>query len=125
MRGLIAAEFFSDFLDMAGHLLEEGYKDPAAVLAGSVLEEHLRQLADKNGVDIIEKRNGKDVFRKADTLNADLTKTKAYNVLEQKSVTSWLDLRNNAAHGKYGQYTKDQVQLMLDGIRGFMTRNAV
>ena len=123
VRGLIAAEFFADFLEMADHLREQGYKDPAAVLAGSVLEEHLRQLAGRNGVAITENKNGKDVYRKADSLNADLTKATAYNVLEQKSVTSWLDLRNKAAHGHYGEYTGQQVEQMVDGIRGFMTRH--
>jgi hypothetical protein len=39
-KGLVSAELFSDFLDMASHLLAEKYKDPAAVMAGSVLEEH-------------------------------------------------------------------------------------
>ena len=29
-KGLISAEIFSDFLEMAQHLLDEGYKDPAA-----------------------------------------------------------------------------------------------
>ena len=57
MKGLISAEIFSDFLEMAEHLLSEKYKDPAAVMIGSVLEEHLRQLCDKNGVSITEIKN--------------------------------------------------------------------
>jgi hypothetical protein len=28
-----------------------------------------------------------------------------------------------AAHGKYNEYTKEQVQLMIQGIQDFMTRN--
>src|SRR5215213_11165047 len=43
-RGIVSAEVFSDFMEMGDHLLTEGYKDPAAVMIGSVLEEHLRQL---------------------------------------------------------------------------------
>ena len=49
-KGLISAEIFSDFLEMAQHLLDEEYKDPAAVMAGSVLEEHLRQLCQKHSI---------------------------------------------------------------------------
>jgi hypothetical protein len=45
LEELIHGEVFSDFLDMAQHLLESGYKDPAAVVAGSALEAHLRQIA--------------------------------------------------------------------------------
>src|SRR5579862_4321004 len=43
-KGLVTAEVFADFLEMAEHLLEQQYKDAAAVLVGGVLEEHLRQL---------------------------------------------------------------------------------
>ena len=39
----------NDFLDMAYHLLENDYKDASAVMIGSVLEEHLRQLCNKFG----------------------------------------------------------------------------
>src|SRR6516162_7987576 len=44
---LIHADLFSDFLDMAQYFFDEGYKDPAAVMAGGVLEEHLRKLCGK------------------------------------------------------------------------------
>lgn len=50
LQELLHAEMFADFLEMADHLLEEGYKDPAAVLTGGVLEEHLRTLGTKNGL---------------------------------------------------------------------------
>src|ERR1043166_2098428 len=51
-KGLVSAEVFGDFISMAEHLLKEGYKDPAAVMVGSVLEEHLRQLCQKNSIPI-------------------------------------------------------------------------
>ena len=57
-KGLVSAEIFSDFLEMSEHLLEEGYKDPAAVVAGSVLEEHLRQLCQKHGVPTAVTKHG-------------------------------------------------------------------
>ena len=47
---LIHGELFGDFLEMAKHLLDEGYKDAAAVIAGSTLEGHLRQLCGLYGV---------------------------------------------------------------------------
>jgi hypothetical protein len=68
---LIHGDVFSDFLDMADHLLEEGYKDPAAVLAGGVLEEHLRKLCVSYSISVVA-QNGKP--KKADTMNADLAK---------------------------------------------------
>lgn len=40
---LVHADIFADFLNMADYLLQQGYKDPAAVVIVSVLEEHLRK----------------------------------------------------------------------------------
>ncbi len=125
IKGLIAAEIFADFIEMAEYLLSNGYKDPAAVMTGSVLEEHLRQLCSKNGIDTGVLRDGKMKPKKADLMNADLAKANIYNKLEQKSVTAWLGLRNDAAHGKYDEYDKQQVKNMIDGVVNFMVRNQV
>jgi len=122
IKNLISAEIFTDFLEMAEHLLDEKYEHPAAVMIGSVLEEHLRNLCKKNNIDTAENKNGKDIPKKADALNAELTKNGAYNKLDQKNVTAWLDLRNKAAHGKYQDYNIQQVQLMLNGVTEFIAR---
>ncbi len=122
-RGLISSEVFADFLEMSEHLLDEHYKDAAAVMIGSVLEEHLRQLATKIGIPLAQANNGRRVPRKADALNADLAKANAYGLLDQKMTSGWLDLRNKAAHGKYAEYTADQVRLMLGGVQNFLARN--
>jgi hypothetical protein len=47
---LIRADVFADFIEMPEELLDKGYKDPAAVIVGSVIEEHLRKLAAKHGI---------------------------------------------------------------------------
>lgn len=123
LRELIHADVFADFLDMAYHLLGEGYKDPAAVMVGSVLEEHIRKLCLKYNILLeIQKPDGTLQPKKADVLNAELTSQNIYNKLEQKTITAWLDLRNKAAHGKYSEYTKEQVDLMLLGVRDFIHR---
>jgi hypothetical protein len=113
---LVHADLFSDFLEMAEYFLDEGYKDPAAVMAGGVLEEHLRKLCGKH-LGTISARP------KLDTMNTDLAKASAYGKNEQKQVTAWAGIRNDAAHGNYGNYTNDQVKLMVAGIRDFLTRN--
>jgi hypothetical protein len=117
---LIHAEVFSDFMGMADELQTSGYKDAAAVIAGSVLEDHLRKLAMKGGLDV-EKGDGSP--KKADALNAELTAAGAYNGLEQKSVTAWLDLRNKAAHGHYDDYDHQQVAALIRDVREFLIRN--
>jgi hypothetical protein len=121
---LIHADLFADYMEMASHLLQSGYQNAAAVIGGSTLEAHLRRLAVKNGVATTSEKNGDEPKpRKAETLNADLVKANAYGKLEQKYVTAWLDLRNNAAHGHYEKYSKEQVDVFLSGIRQFMTAN--
>lgn len=118
LQELVHGDVFGDFLEMAQYLLDSGYKDAAAVIAGSTLEAHLKQLCKKHGVatDVAGKP------KKADTINSELAKVPAYSPLDQKSVTAWLGLRNNAAHGDYGLYDKGQVGLLIGSIRDFITR---
>jgi hypothetical protein len=118
LEELVHADVFADFLEMARYLLSEGYKDPAAVLIGGVLEEHLRKLCCKNGIPI--EANNKP--RKADALNSDLTSKNSISKLDQKNVTAWLDLRNKAAHGRYGEYSREQVELLHQSVLDFLTR---
>ena len=115
---LLHGEVFSDFLEMASHLLEHNYKDAAAVLTGGTLEIHIRNLCGKHGVNV--SLRGKP--KKSDELNAQLRKINVYSKLDQKNVTAWLDLRNSAAHGNYSEYTKDQVQLFVASVRDFIAR---
>lgn len=106
------------------HLLSAGYKDAAAVMIGSTLEEHLRRLADSSSVSITREVDGVPVAKKTELLNADLAKAEIYSKLDQKAVTTWLDLRNKAAHGKYEEYESRQVELMNQGVTEFMSRVA-
>src|SRR5436309_2357105 len=75
---LIHGDVFADFLEMAVYLLDEGYKDPAAVIVGGTLEEHLRQLCRKNGITV--EQGGR--ARKADALNGDLGRASVYSLLD-------------------------------------------
>jgi hypothetical protein len=124
MKGLVSAEIFSDFLEMSEYLLKEGYKDPAAVIMGSVLEEHLRQLCNNHQIDITYPKGADKIPKKAEAMNSDLAKAGIYNLMIQKSVTAWLDIRNNAAHGKYNEYKIENVNLMYQGILNFVSTHS-
>lgn len=124
IKSIIAAEIFTDFLDMASYLLSEGYKDPAAVMIGGVLEEHLRQLCGKHAIDSTILKDGKDIPKTADRMNADLGNAEVYSKLYQKGVIGWLDLRNKAAHGRYSEYDIKQVQLMEQSVLDFITKTS-
>lgn len=119
VQELVHRSLFADFLDMAAELQHKGFKDPAAVLTGSVLEGHLRKLAEKSDI-AITNDDGKP--RTAESINTDLGK-QVYGVAEQKQVTAWLALRNHAAHGEYDKFDHPQVALMIQGVRDFLIRH--
>jgi len=119
ISSLLTADLFSDFIEMADHLLSEGYKDAAAVIGGSVLEEHIRKICSKNGVPILDSKNQ---AKKCSLMNDDLVKSGVYGKLEHKNITAWLDLRNKSAHGEYTTYNLQQVQIFLQSIRDFLIR---
>jgi hypothetical protein len=120
---LLHADFFADFLEMAQHLLDCRFKDAAAVIAGTSLEVHLRALCAKSNISTTtSKSDGSILAKKAEALNTELAAAGAYEKLDQKNVTAWLDLRNKAAHGKYTEYQENQVSLLISGIRDFIGR---
>lgn len=113
VRTLIEAEVFDDLLEQAEHLLASGYKGPAAVIAGSVLEDGLRKLCQQRTIILSDKP-------KLDVMNADLAKSGAYTKLTQKKITALADIRNSAAHGQWDQFTEANVSEMVQGVRSFM-----
>lgn len=124
LKTLISAEIFNDFLEMAEHLLKESYKDAAAVIIGSVLEENIRQLClNKNlTINSFDKKTNKSVAKKTSTMNDDLYKAEVYNLNMQKAIVGWLAIRNSAAHGKYSEYDLAQVKNLLSSVRDFAAR---
>ena len=123
MRGLVAADIFGDFVDMAQSFIDRGHKDPAAVLIGCVLEEHLRNLSESNGIATTITKDGKTVAKYAETMNEDLKKQQVYDENEKKLVSAWLGIRTSAAHARWNQFDESQVTNMVQGITGFMARN--
>lgn len=115
-KALVQAEVFADFLDMGEYLLNEGYKDAAAVIIGSVLEDGLRKLSERAGLPLVTD-SGKPLT--IEPLNAQLAKAEVYSKLVQKQVTSWAHIRNKAAHGEFTEYTLEQVNMMLLFVQSF------
>ena len=121
---IIHSEVFNDFLEMAEHLLNNGYKDASAVISGSTLDAHLRKLCIKNSIPTkITNSKQKLIPKKASVLNSELCKSSIYTMGMEKQITAWLDIRNNAAHGHYSNYTQNEVDLMIKGINNFIVLN--
>ena len=108
---LIAGEIFDSVLEEAKELLNTEHKDPAAILGRVVLEDSLRRLALQEQL---------DDSQKATKLNDELKKAGRYNQVQWRQIQVWLDIGNNAAHGKFDQYDKEQVKEQIEGIERFI-----
>jgi len=111
-KQIVQAEVFDNELEQAKSLLESGYKNAAAVIAGVVLETAIKELCKNNEIDLEKK--------KLTRLNDDLAKAGVYNTLQQKQITALADIRNNAAHGDYEKFNQQNVEDMIKDIERFL-----
>jgi len=116
---LVHGAVFDDFLDMAAELYNKGYKDAAAVVAGSVLEEHIRKLSSRAQISTTGK-NGKP--EKFDTLTIELVKAQQFSEPQRKILAGWYGQRTEAAHGNYENVVESEVGRMIEGTRDFIVR---
>ena len=114
VEALVSASVFSDFLEMAEHLLDNGYKDPAASLIGAVLEDGLRRVCGNNDITIKSDDN-------ISSLNQKLAQKPVYNRLQQREIEVWNKLRDYADHGRFDEYKADNVKDMLGGVGKFLS----
>jgi hypothetical protein len=120
----IEAAVAADYLTQAEALMAEGGKGaydhvPAAVLAGAVLEKALRSMCDRNNPAIpTDFPDGK--HKTMNPLIDDLKKAGLFNEMRAKQLRAWADIRNHAAHGKFSEFTANDVGLMIRGISDFL-----
>lgn len=110
---LIAASVIGDVWAQATELLEGGYAQAAATLAGSALEVGLRRAAEKNDVDVARVRG-------IGPLNEALARAGVYNALRQGQVDVWRQIRNAAAHGDTASLNVGDVGTMLQGAQSLL-----
>ena len=115
IKELAIAEVFADFLEMAEHLLENDYKDPAALLIGAVLEDGLRRIATKHSIPV---KNSDNIS----ALNQKLYQKNIYDKLIFEQIKAWSTIRNYAAHGHFEKYQEEDVRDMLKGVRDFLIK---
>ena len=113
VRQLITAEVFSDLFEQATHLLDSGYKAPAASLAGAVLENGLRSISSHNQVSVRAKDD-------LSALNQKLASKGIYSRLVQKKVSVWTDIRNSADHGQFEAFEDDDVKDLIRGAQSLL-----
>jgi len=93
----------------------------AAFLCGAALEDALRRLCDKDGLEY-------------DAANSSLSKLQAVlyspsngvtivSKSENAQISAWAQTRNNADHGKFSLVTSPEVQSMMIGVRAFIEKH--
>jgi len=113
---LIRAELAGDYLGQAETLLREGYHVPAAVLAGAILEDALRQLCTQNKISMTASKTRRKTI---DPMNTDLAKAGVYDAAKAQEIRGWAALRNAAAHGDGSSIEPRAVERMIAGVRAF------
>ena len=112
-ENLVAGVVFDSVLEQAEHLLDGGYKDPAAILCRVVLEDCLKRICRNSGLPDRGLASG---------LNDALKKSERFNQLLWRQVQVWIDLGNAAAHGKFDQYDEGQVKRLIEDLTAFTAR---
>lgn len=113
VRTLISAEVFTDFLEMAKHLHENGYTHAAASLTGAILENGMRKIASANNIAV---RSADDLG----ALNQKLAQANVYNRLKQQQLQPLIRIRNHADHGEFDEYFTEDVGRMIRDVAAFL-----
>lgn len=110
---LVARDMLDTIVEEAKVLLQAKYKDAAAIYCRVILETSIKKLCDNNKI----------TYRKKEKLNSlsnKLRKRGLLNLPEWRQIQAWTDIGNSAAHGKFSDYTEDDVKNMLNGIENFI-----
>lgn len=107
---LVSAEVFADFLVQAEVLLENDYKDAAAVIIRAVLEDGLRRVCISKGIEV-KPRCG------VDELASQLTKHNVLTAVQKGEIDGKRELGNSAAHGRFNEYTKADVKAFHEFVQ--------
>jgi hypothetical protein len=116
--GKIVVDIKSDFLEASQQLLDENQKDPAAVMACIVLEDSLKRLAKKHGVESAE---DKEMSVVAGSLLGKGVIEKTTN----QSIQSFKSLRNAALHAQWSEVSIESLRLLLVFLPGFIEKHEI
>ena len=86
-------------------------KDLAAILARIVLEDALKRLAQREGI---------DENQRASSVNDELKRQEVYPQTQWRLIQAWLDIGNAAAHGRFDEYRTEDVVSMTEGLERFL-----
>jgi hypothetical protein len=106
---LISTDLFESVIEQAKYLLQNGYKDVAAVLGRVVIESTLKDMAKRADISFQENT-------KLAKLNEILWKNNVYAKNVWRVTQGYIDIGNDAAHGHFDKYNEQSVANMLTWI---------
>lgn len=107
IKQTVQADLFDSELDSARHLLKSGFSRAAGVIAGVVLEGHLKEIRDKH-----------QLGNNLKTITPIIDKMKSEGIIDlaQYRQLQYLgDIRNNASHKGTEDPTPDQIEDLIAG----------
>ena len=119
-RQKVADELWEDLFEQANSLLLEDNSaaiTAAAVVAGSALENGLREIARAQGLKLGDKEG-------LGTLTGKLANNEMVSRLEQKQLVAMADVRNAAAHGEVERFGPNDVAKLIRDARDFLAKHA-
>lgn len=106
---ILAIEFFDGVLDQAKELLTKGLKDPAVILGRIIIEDTLKDLCKRNGINFSDSEG-------ASSINEKLKEAKVFTLPQFKLCRTNIELGNDGAHGDFDKYSYDDVNKMFEYI---------
>ncbi len=124
LEARVAANISADYMTQVEGLLDEGQPGqydhvPGAVLCGAVLEDALRRLCERQTPQVATRKPNGDP-KNLNSLIQDLQKANVFNKLKADQLRSWAKVRNYAAHGEFSEFNRDDVELMVSGVKNFL-----
>ncbi|MCW3154840.1 hypothetical protein N8H69_20015 [Achromobacter spanius] len=105
----IFATAFDDFLDHASSFHKSGKVREAAILVSAVLEDTVKRIAEKNGVD--------SAGVSLEPLVDRLTEAEVLTVIKSKRIKSYAGVRNSALHAEWDKLDLKDVGQAINGVR--------
>ena len=114
----ITVDIKIDFLTTAQEFAEQEHKDPAAVLACTVLEDSLKKLATKHNLNNLQ---SKEMSVIANSLFSNRIIEKS----TKSSIFGFKDLRNAAFHAQWNEVSLETVKQLLTFLPIFLEKHKI
>lgn len=115
LQDQVAGEIYGDFISLSKQLIDEGFKEPAAVLACGALEDSMKKFATKNGMNVFDA----DLSTVVNSLKASgLIKGTQAGVVQ-----SYVKLRNKTFHAQFDKIELPEVSSLIAFIESFVLEN--